>query len=148
MGIVLFLGIGSASLRSCSPWWSFGLSGLAVLLAATAALVAVTERGRNRAKAAGFAIFAWTYLFMGFAIDEHETKPLYLALLPFDWLRYVMHPEDQSSPAEVQYYRISHSLLVIIFGMAGTALASFLQARSVREGGRSPTHPGASDPAP
>lgn len=62
LGVVLFVAVAIAALRTSSDAWDSGVIGLALLILLTSVLLAVHRSGRRRAYWLGFALFGWTYL--------------------------------------------------------------------------------------
>jgi hypothetical protein len=62
LGVVLFVAVALAALRSANDSWDSGVLAVTLLILLTAILMAVHRTGRRRASSVGFALFGWVYL--------------------------------------------------------------------------------------
>jgi hypothetical protein len=69
------IALGCVALRSASPGWVSAMSGLTLLVLATASLLAVFRQGAGRAHWIGFVAFGWLYLLLlmfGWSADPNS----------------------------------------------------------------------------
>ena len=62
LGLVLFLAVGLAALRSADDAWDSGVLGVTLAVLLISVLLAVHRTGHGRAYWLGFALFGWLYL--------------------------------------------------------------------------------------
>jgi hypothetical protein len=66
LGLVLFVGVGFAALRSATEWWTSGIFTTTLIGLAFAALYTAHRRGAGRAFWSGFVAFGAGYLILAF----------------------------------------------------------------------------------
>ena len=132
MATVLYFALGFAALRSGSTRWASALSTLAVLIIATATLSAIANRDRARFVRAGFAIFGWSYLLLGFPVDPgaYEPRPLSFAPVPMEYLYSYVVPNPLSTETQRSFIWTCHAILALSFGLLGGVLGYFVGDRS------------------
>jgi hypothetical protein len=62
LGVILFVAVGLAALRSASAQWDGAVFGVTLLILTTSILVAIYRDQARRAFWIGFALFGWVYL--------------------------------------------------------------------------------------
>ena len=97
------IALGCVALRSASPGWVSAMSGLTLLVLATASLLATFRQGTDRAHWTGFAAFGWLYLLLlmfGWSADanswDNPFRPYNLATAKLStWLYDRMYSQPQ-----------------------------------------------------
>jgi hypothetical protein len=116
MGVVIFIGLGFAAMRSATLLWSSMVFTLTVAVLTAAILGAMARRGRARMMWAGFALFGWIYLsttFWPWAAGNGVTAPPYVTRWALDyWDAKLWDPTkapvvriDTAGPGELLYQR-------------------------------------------
>jgi hypothetical protein len=131
MALVLVAGVGFAALRAANEFWASTTFTIALLSISAASVSAFVSKGKARAAWAGYAIAGWACLVTwmvssataGFAFGPPELL-LYWALIRFQ-------PAIQPMVAGggdpmLAYHQTSHSIEVIVLGIAGAGLGRFL----------------------
>jgi hypothetical protein len=146
MGIVLYLGFGFAALRNADEFWASATYTLATILIAVALVGAFARSGRARTPRVGFAVFGWTYLLIvhlpDWSIGGLGFGPIQKPLLLIEWGTARLQPYIKPLPQGagglagrsflMPYEQVSHSLGIILFGLAGAVLGRLLAAKDER----------------
>ena len=127
MGIVLYLGLGFAALRSASDFWASATFGVAIVMVLGASLGAAARRGVARMTWAGFALFGWAYLLLSVLPPRRDN---FFGFGPIPW----PYPLMRSLISQVAPYirppsgfdyvhdQVIYSLQLILFGLVGAVV--------------------------
>ena len=140
MALVIYLGFGFASLRNADPFWASATYSLAIITIAAAPVAAFARRGTARMAWAGFTVFGWTYLLIAqippWPIGGLGSGPIPKPVLLIEWgiarLQSQVNPQSMRTSYWVQYEQVSHSLGIVLFGLAGAAVGRALAVKGER----------------
>ena len=136
MTFIFFVGFGFAALRNANDLWASATFTLAMISILVAPLFAFARKGKARMTWAGFAVFGWCYFLIDLLPDR---SPGTFGVQPIPWpsliidavaplLQPYIHPWVPGA-GWVEYYQVSDSLGIILFGFVGAAIGRFVASR-------------------
>jgi hypothetical protein len=140
MTVILLVGFGFAALRNANELWASATHTLAIISILAAPLFAFANKGKARMTSAGFAVFGWAYFLIDLLPDLSGGS---LGVGPVPWpsliievgaalLQPYIHPFAPGMLDLVQYYLVSHSLGIILFGLIGAVIGRLVAPRDDR----------------
>ena len=129
MILILLVGLGFAALRNANELWSSAMHTLAIISISAAPLGAFARKGKARMTWAGFAVFGWCY-FLSDLLPDLSGGSLGVGAVRWPGLIIdvgaavlppFIHPLAPGVFDRVQYYLVSRSLGIILFGIVGAA---------------------------
>jgi hypothetical protein len=154
--VISFLAVACAALKYASEVWWLVLSASALLGIMAAAVMAVADRGRRQAMAAGFVVCVVIYMAVSRSESQDWSLPttkvlqwVYESMAIITW-RSAIHGEivldyepselnpnlfmvPESSINRTQLIQIGHLLFAIAFGYLGSRFAGWIYQRRARE---------------
>jgi hypothetical protein len=139
MIVILWVGFGFAALRNANQFWASATYTIAIISILAALLFAFANKGKARMTSAGFAVFGLANLFTDLLPDlsvSLGTGPIRWPSLIIDTGAALLQPYIFPSPRGTydleQYYLVSRSLGIILFGLVGAVIGRLVVPRDNR----------------
>ena len=140
MTLILLVGFGFAALRNANEYWASATFTLAVISILAALLCAFARKGKARMTSAGFAVFGFAYVLIDVLPDlgggnlgvGPVRSPNLITGVGAAVLQPYIHPLAPGVFDQVQFYLVSRSLVIILFGLVGAIIARLVAPRDDR----------------
>jgi hypothetical protein len=140
MAVVLYFGFGFAALRNADAFWASATYTLAIIMITGALLGAFARTGRVHTPWTGFAAFGSSYVLMtqlpswqlAAPGDGWIPRPDLLIEWGLAMLQPYINPMSVRGRNFNQYWQVSHSLGIILFGLVGAVLGRLMVVKDER----------------